>query len=120
MSVRTNGREEMKPMNDDILQGRLGRLRADGNQSLQRFTRHRLAVTMLSFTPGSRGRGRTRSSSAANPLRVAALPNERAAEDSRSSAAAALIDDERQIRVMAKQIKRLIVEDRRRGLGVGG
>ena len=30
------------------------------------------------------------------------------------------LDDERRIRALAKQIKRLIGEDRRRGLGVGG
>ena len=31
-----------------------------------------------------------------------------------------VLDDERTIRALAKQIKRLITEDRRRGLGVGG
>ncbi len=30
------------------------------------------------------------------------------------------LDDERRIRALAKEIKRLIGEDRRRGLGVGG
>ncbi len=30
------------------------------------------------------------------------------------------LDDERRIRALAKEIKRLINEDRRRGLGVGG
>ena len=30
------------------------------------------------------------------------------------------LDDERRVRALAKEIKRLIVEDRRRGLGVGG
>ncbi len=30
------------------------------------------------------------------------------------------LDDERTIRALAKEIKRLLAEDRRRGLGVGG
>ena len=30
------------------------------------------------------------------------------------------LDDERAIRALAKEIKRLLAEDRRRGLGVGG
>ena len=33
---------------------------------------------------------------------------------------AVFLDDERTIRALAKEIKRLLTEDRRRGLGVGG
>ncbi len=113
-------------MTDDSLQGgreRLGSLRAGLNRSLERFARNRLVAASLPVAPRSQERRRTASSDGAAQPWGAGLRSGPPLADGHSlteSPAGAVIDDERQVRAMAKQIKRLIIEDRRRGLGIGG
>ncbi|MCH8826398.1 MAG: hypothetical protein IIB16_05515 [Chloroflexi bacterium] len=107
-------------MANELPRDRLKTLRADGNLSLQRFAGNRLAVALLSMTPPAQVRRRTASAGVPIPSGPAGPQKERELADARSSIAGDVIDDERQVRAMAKEIKRLIVEDRRRGLGIGG
>ena len=110
----------MGPMTNDFSYEKLGRLRAGLNQSLERFARNRLSATSMSVTPRSQERRRVASSNSSAPSNLAGLRNERPSDDSQFLTSGGVVDDERQVRAMAKQIKRLIVEDRRRGLGIGG
>ena len=100
---------------------RLMRLRAELNQSLSAFLRR----TGL-LTPKSKDRGEATNASdgLAEPIpSTAARRVERATEAVSVSVdlkgGTIFLDDERRVRALAKEIKRLITEDSRRGLGVG-
>ncbi len=86
---------------DNRLQ-RLSRLRAEADRSLRTFSTR---TTRL-----SRGSETRRAELASGATNVSVnLVGE-----------VFFLDDERRMRALAKEIKRLIAEDRRRGLGVGG
>lgn len=81
---------------------RLSRLRADANRSLRSFS-----------------------------MRTSRMPRDSASQQAEVASGGVnvnvnlvgevfFLDDERRMRALAKEIKRLITEDRRRGLGVGG
>lgn len=114
------GQKEIKPVTNDFPREKLNSLRVDANQSMQRFARNRQAPTLWSLTSGPRERHRTAASEASATSRPASRRSEGASVDIEASASGVTVDEERQGRAMAKEIKRLIVEDCRRGLGVGG
>ena len=107
-------------MNNDFSDDRLRGLRARTGETLQRHARNRLAVIRSSVALGSRQRGQGLSSSRTNGKHLENDPRGPAPKDTGLSATSVKIGDERQVRAVAKELKRLIVEDRRRGLGVGG
>jgi hypothetical protein len=99
---------------------KLRSLRARTSESLQRYSRNRLAVSQSSMALGSREHGRGQSLSRSDGKQLEIDQSGLAPKDAGLSATGAKIGDERQVRAVAKELKRLIVEDRRRGLGVGG
>lgn len=113
-------REETLPVNSDILNDGAEELRARANRSLQRFAVNRLAVTQSSLTLVWRRQARN---SSAGPSRLAGLSGQgdgQARAGNEHAGPPGGVGDERQVRAMAKEIKRLIIEDRRRGLSIGG
>ena len=91
---------------------RLKRLRAEGNLALKGLVLRTAVLASPRWVEEPRRR-RQGQASAPNTL-----PPERVERS--SDEVAAILDDERRVRALAKEIKRLITEDRRRGLGVGG
>ena len=98
-------------MTSDSHKESLGKLRSRAIQSLQSFARNRQAVALMSLRMDSRDLRRSTGSGDQG-----VLPSDGAGASTRRVAT----DEERQLRAMAKDIKRLIVEDRRRGLSIGG
>ncbi len=107
--------------NDSRLE-RLSLLKAEANRSLRSFLWRNRIVTPRS------GTDRNTQHDAANPIGLLPVIPPRgtiASSDAVNvnvnlSGGTIFLDDERRIRSLAKEIKRLISEDRRRGLGVGG
>ncbi len=101
---------------------RLSRLRAETDAALRSLPR---STPSAGSTPKARSagvRGRP-------PASAATFPTARPATSSFSGdstvnvnllGGTVFLDDERTVRALAKEIKRLLAEDRRRGLGVGG
>ena len=107
-------------MTSDFSQHRRSRRRANANNLLQRFVRNRRTVASLPLASVSLERPRTGRSGVSTTSRFTGGQTGSPMNSVRQLATNIVMDDERQVRAMAKQIKRLIVEDRRRGLGVGG
>ena len=100
---------------------RLSRLRSDLNRSLDSLARR----TMFP-TPTFDSRGRAARATAGAAADVSAPGNWRSQPASSTVSVNVVLkggvifmDDERHLRALAKEIKRLISEDDRRGLGVG-
>lgn len=89
-------------MNKDNRMQRLSRLRADANRSLRSFS---MRTGRLPRDSSERSDGTASGGPSVNVNLVGEV---------------FFLDDERRMRSLAKEIKRLITEDRRRGLGVGG
>ena len=101
---------------------RLTRLRAETEAALRSLPRAAPSAGSTSETPSARGGGRP-------PTGAAIIPRARPAASNLAGdltvnvnlmGGTVFLDDERTIRALAKEIKRLLAEDRRRGLGVGG
>ena len=107
-------------MTNEFGSNRLADLRARADRSLRRFARNRLAVTRSSLTSGLRQRRPRDSSGRLDASRPANDRDGPGFGKTSLAAAGTNIDDERQVRAVAKELKRLIVEDRRRGLSIGG
>ena len=109
-------------MGSESISARLNRLRAETDSALRTLLRSVPSVGSTQEIPSTRVRGW--------PLRSPAMiPTARPAGSSFAGDATVnvnlmggtvFLDDERTIRALAKEIKRLLTEDRRRGLGVGG
>ncbi len=101
---------------------RLARLRADTDAALRSLPRAAPAAGSTPETPSARMRGWPPTSAAMFPTARPATSG--IAGDSTVNVnlmgGTVFLDDERTIRALAKEIKRLLAEDRRRGLGVGG
>ena len=101
---------------------RLTRLRAETDAALRSLPRSALSAGSTPETPSARGRGRPPTSAAM--ILTARPASSSFARDSTVNVnlmgGTLFLDDERAIRALAKEIKRLLAEDRRRGLGVGG
>ena len=97
-------------MQADSPSRRLSRLRADAASSLRSFLRQTtLQVAVHEQTAEPDGR---MSSGRPAPTPGVDLANAKPMSET------ILLDDERRLRALAKEIKRLITEDTRRGLGV--
>ena len=107
-------------MTSDLSRGRHDKLRANANQLLQRFDNDRRVVTSLFVAPVPAARRRAAPSEVSTTSWFTGVQTKSGTGGVGASDAGVVMDDERQVRAMAKQIKRLIIEDRRRGLGVGG
>ena len=109
-------------MTNDSRSERLSLLKAEANRSLRSFLRRNRIVTPRS------GVDRDAQHRAANSIRLlSAIPPRGASASSDAvnvnvnlSGGTIFLDDERRVRAFAKEIKRLITEDSRRGLGIGG
>lgn len=109
-------------MTSDNRNERLNQLRRGANSLLRAFNRRSGFV--------STGASESQEGIGSSALAQGLLPSASQVGGSQSSGevtvnvnlmgGAVFIDDERRVRALAKEIKRLIVEDRRRGLGVGG
>ena len=100
----------------------LSRLRAEVDATLRSFLRTAPSPTAATHLSSSREQRRAHEGTTRIPtVRTAASA---LAGDTTVNVnlmgGTVVLDDERTIRALAKQIKRLITEDRRRGLGVGG
>ena len=109
-------------MTDNDCTRRLSSLRTDVDRSLRSFVRRALSSARASAVQGSRER-RPGASEGASAPPASEMP--RAGLGSglanvRLMGAMMLLDDERRARALAKEIKRLIMEDTRRGLSIGG
>ena len=109
-------------MTNDSRSERLSLLKAEANRSLRSFLRRNRLVT-----PRSRADRDTQHRAANSIGLLPAIPPRGAIASSDAvnvnvnlSGGTIFLDDERRVRALAKEIKRLIIEDRRRGLGVGG
>ncbi len=100
---------------------RLSQLRAETDAALRFLPRSAPSAASTPETPSARVRGWQPTSAAMFPTGPAASSF---AGDSTVNVnlmgGTVFLDDERTIRALAKEIKRLLAEDRRRGLGVGG
>ena len=97
-------------MQADSPSRQLSRLRANVASSLRSYLRQAtfpVAVDEQTAEPG----GRTVSGRPTTPPGVSLM-------NARPKGKTILLDDERTLRALAKEIKRLITEDKRRGLGV--
>ena len=101
---------------------RLTRLRAETDAALRSLPRLAPTAGSTPEAPSARVRGRPSMSAAMIPTARPATSS--FAGDSTVNVnlvgGTVFLDDERAIRALAKEIKRLLAEDRRRGLGVGG
>ena len=101
---------------------RLTRLRAETDAALRSLPRPTPSAGSTSETPPAPGRGRPPTSAAM--ILTARPATSSFAGDSTVNVnlmgGTLFLDDERAIRALAREIKRLLAEDRRRGLGVGG
>ena len=101
---------------------RLTQLRAETDAVLRSLPRSAPSAGSTPETPSARGRGRPLTSAAT--ILTARPASSGFARDSTINVnlmgGTVFLDDERAIRALAKEIKRLLAEDRRRGLGVGG
>ena len=109
-------------MTNDSRSERLSLLKAEANRSLRSFLRRNRFVT-----PRSEADRDTRHRAEPSIGLLPAIPSRGAGASSDAvnvnvnlSSGTIFLDDERRMRALAKEIKRLISEDRRRGLGVGG
>ena len=109
-------------MASNFRQERLSHLRAEVNRSLEAFL-HR-AILMAPTSGALPHTGGRRAASGGLPPLVAQTNAEVAhgavTVNVNLMGGTIFLDDERRVRALAKEIKRLITEDRRRGLGVGG
>ena len=101
---------------------RLTRLRAETDAALRSLPRPASSAGSTPETPSARARGRPLTSEAM--ILTSRPASSSFARDSTVNVnlmgGTVFRDDERTIRALAKEIKRLLAEDRRRGLGVGG
>ena len=109
-------------MTNDLRLERLSLLKAEANRSLRSFLRRNRFVT-----PRSGADRDTQHRAEPSIGLLPAIPSRGAGASSDAvnvnvnlSSGTIFLDDERRMRALAKEIKRLISEDRRRGLGVGG
>ena len=109
-------------MTNDSRSERLSLLKAEANRSLRSFLRRNRFVT-----PRSGADRDTQHRAEPSIGLLPAIPSRGAGASSDAvnvnvnlSSGTIFLDDERRMRALAKGIKRLISEDRRRGLGVGG
>ena len=99
----------------------LAELRVEANRSLRGLLRSVTPPAPSSREPDAEGGGHGLSEGvpSAGPGRTGA-PGDVVVVNVNLKGETIFLDDERRIRALAKTIKRLITEDRRRGLGVGG
>ena len=109
-------------MTNDSRSERLSLLKAEANRSLRSFLRRNRIVTPRSGAGQDTNQGDTNSMGLLPviPPRSARASSNAVNVNVNLSGGTIFLDDERRIRSLAKEIKRLISEDRRRGLGVGG
>ena len=109
-------------MTNDSRSERLSLLKAEANRSLRSFLRRNRIVTPRSGTDRDPRHPDTSSIGLLPviPPRGATASSDAVNVNVNLSGGTIFLDDERRIRSLAKEIKRLISEDRRRGLGVGG
>lgn len=109
-------------MASDFRRERLSHLRAEVNRSVEAFLHRAILITPTSGALPETGR--RRAASGGLPPMVARTNAEVAPGEVTVNVnlmgGTIFLDDERSVRALAKEIKRLITEDRRWGLGVGG
>ena len=100
----------------------LSRLRAEADATLRAYLRTAPSPgAATSPSPATERRGTTDGTVPIPTTRNAAsAPAGNTTVNVNLMGGTVVLDDESTIRALAKQIKRLITEDRRRGLGVGG
>ncbi len=101
---------------------RLTRLRAETDAALRFLPRSAPSAASTPETPSARVRGRP-TTGPAMILTTRPATSGFAADSTVNvnlMGGTVVLDDERTIRALARKIKRLLAEDRRRGLGVGG